>query len=144
MTSFGDERPSSLVAASARGARPRAAPRRPGCRRGNGRPAEYEAELNARAAAAIREEELEAIRERRASKAMPKATRPARRPASRRLDDGPGRHRGCSELTHLEAIGANFAERRRQADEAIASDVLELALHLARTWCAPPFRCAPN
>ena len=43
-----------------------------------------------------------------------------------------GRVEAAEELAHLKAIALTFANALSAADEAIASDVLELALHLAK------------
>ena len=43
-----------------------------------------------------------------------------------------GRAAAAAELEHLQSIALTFGNALAQADEAIASDVLELALHLAK------------
>ena len=43
-----------------------------------------------------------------------------------------GRAEAARELEHLQSIAVTFGEAVAQADEVIANDVLELALHLAR------------
>ncbi len=49
-----------------------------------------------------------------------------------------------AELANLRAIAAGFADALAQADETIAGDVLELALHLARGMVRTAFEVRPE
>lgn len=48
------------------------------------------------------------------------------------------------ELANLQSIAATFAQALTQADESIASDMLELALHLARNMLRSAFEVKPE
>ena len=51
-----------------------------------------------------------------------------------------GRAEAAAELEHLQAIALEFGAAIAHADEAIAADVLDLALDLAKACCAPRSR----
>jgi flagellar assembly protein FliH len=137
MTSFGDERPSTLAQ----------------------RQAERAALDAARAAAAPPPpppapvipmptvEEIEAIRE--AARQEGYAQGHAEGLASGHeagYQDGldTGRLEAAAELTHLQNIASTFGDAVTQADEAISNDVLELALHLARNMVRTAFEVRPE
>jgi flagellar assembly protein FliH len=141
MTSFGDERASTLAqrqAAEAAAAQ-----------------AQAEAQAQAMAlrameappAPAISEEELEAIREaaRQQGYAEGHEAGLATGHASG-YEDGLalGRAEAASELTHLQELTTSFGHAVTEADEAIAADVLELALHLARNMVRTAFEVRPE
>jgi flagellar assembly protein FliH len=140
MTSFGDERASAVAERRAAEAAAMAAR------------AEADA-LRAMEAppvpmtAAISEEELEAIREaaRQQGYAEGHEEGLATGHASG-YEDGlaVGRAEAAAELTHLQSIAVDFGDAVTQADEAIAADVLELALHLARNMVRTAFEVRPE
>jgi flagellar assembly protein FliH len=139
MTSFGDERASAVAerqaldaaAAQARALAAQRAPEPP--------PASM--------AAMISEEELEAIREaaRQQGYAEGHEAGIATGHASG-YEDGLalGRAEAAAELANLQGIAAAFGDAVTQADEAIAADVLELALHLARNMVRTAFDVRPE
>jgi flagellar assembly protein FliH len=141
MTSFGDERASAV--AERRAAEAAAAA------------AEAEALAHQRAMEAppaavapmISEEELEAIREaaRQQGYAEGHEAGLATGHASG-YEDGLalGRAEAAAELTHLQGIAVEFGNAVTQADEAIAADVLELALHLAKNMVRTAFEVRPE
>jgi flagellar assembly protein FliH len=137
MTSFGDERPSTLAQ----------------------RQAERAAAEAARAAAAPPAapplpaipmptvEEIEAIRE--AARQEGYAQGHAEGLASGHeagYQDGldTGRLEAAAELTHLQNLATTFGDAVTEADEAISNDVLELALHLARNMVRTAFEVRPE
>ena len=139
MTSFGDERASAVAerqaldaaAAQARALAAQRAPEPP--------PASM--------AAMISEEELEAIREaaRQQGYAEGHEAGIASGHASG-YEDGLalGRAEAAAELANLQGIAAAFGDAVTQADEAIAADVLELALHLAKNMVRTAFEVRPE
>jgi flagellar assembly protein FliH len=140
MTSFGDERPSTLAerrateaAAAASAAEAHAMAQR--------------AAAPGTAPASITEEELEAIREaaRQQGYAEGFEAGQANGHASG-YEDGlaQGRAEAADELTHLQGLTAAFGDAVTQADEAIAADVLELALHVARNMVRTAFEVRPE
>ena len=96
---------------------------------------------------AIGEEELEAIREaaRQQGYAEGHEAGLATGHASG-YEDGlaEGRAEAAVELSHLQGIAADFGNAVTQADEAIAADVLELALHLAKNMVRTAFDVRPE
>jgi flagellar assembly protein FliH len=98
-------------------------------------------------APAISEEELEAIREaaRQQGYAEGHEAGLATGHASG-YEDGlaEGRAEAAAELSHLQGIAADFGNAVTQADEAIAADVLELALHLAKNMVRTAFEVRPE
>ena len=136
MTSFGDERPSTLAqrqaeraaAEAARAAAPPPAPIAP-------------------AIPMPTVEEIEAIRE--AARQEGYAQGHAEGLASGHeagYQDGldMGRLEAAAELTHLQDLATTFGDAVTQADEAISNDVLELALHLARNMVRTAFEVRPE
>jgi flagellar assembly protein FliH len=55
-----------------------------------------------------------------------------------------GRAEAADELEHLRQLATTFGDAVTQADEAIANDVLELALHLARGMVRTAFDVKPD
>jgi flagellar assembly protein FliH len=55
-----------------------------------------------------------------------------------------GRAEAAEELEHLRQLATTFGDAVTQADEAISSDVLELALHLARGMVRTAFDVKPD
>jgi flagellar assembly protein FliH len=55
-----------------------------------------------------------------------------------------GRTESEAELAHIRSIAATFSQAVAQADETIASDVLDLALHLARSMLRTAFDVKPE
>jgi flagellar assembly protein FliH len=144
MTSFGDERESKVAERRAAEAAAAAAA------------AAAEAEAAALRALEppppqmvpmISEEELEAIREaaRQQGYAEGHEAGLATGHASG-YEDGlaQGRAEAAAELTHLQDLAANFGNAVTQADETIAADVLELALHLAKNMVRTAFEVRPE
>jgi flagellar assembly protein FliH len=144
MTSFGDERASTLAQrAAAREAEER----------------ELQASLAAAAAAKVQQaqiaaaiplptlEEIEAIHEaaRQEGYAEGHAEGMAAGHASGYQDGlDQGRAEAAHELTHLQDIAATFGKAVTEADETIAGDVLELALQLARGMVCTAFDVRPE
>jgi len=149
MTSFGDERPSTLAQ--------RAAAR-------EAESAQMQAALRARPAAAPQVpapatpsiplptiEEIEAIHDnaRREGYEEGHAEGHAEGLAAGHASgyqDGlaQGREEATRELQHLKALAATFGDAVTAADEAISQDVLELALHLARNMVRTAFEVRPE
>lgn len=147
MTSFGDERPSTLAQ--------RAAAREAEAQ-------ELQASLAAAAAAraqALAEaesvpaipmptvEEIEAIREaaRQEGYAEGHAEGVSAGHASGYQDGlDQGRAEAAGELTHLQEIAVRFGDAVTAADETISHEVLELALHLARNMVRTAFEVRPE
>jgi flagellar assembly protein FliH len=137
MTSFGDERPSTLAQrqaerAAAEAARAAAAPP----------PAPITPSIPMPTV-----EEIEAIRE--AARQEGYAQGHAEGLASGHeagYQDGldTGRLEAAAELTHLQNLATTFGDAVTEADEAISNDVLELALHLARNMVRTAFEVRPE
>jgi flagellar assembly protein FliH len=125
MASFGDERPSTVARRSA----------------------DQELQEQAQAAALAQElaiklptaEELEAIRE--AARADGHAEGHA---AGHAEGLALGRAEAADEAARLRALADTFSQAVARADEAIAGDVLELALHLARSMVRTAFEVRPE
>jgi flagellar assembly protein FliH len=137
MTSFGDERPSTL--AERRAAEAAAETQAMAQRAATPAPAPM--------APTLGEDELEAIREaaRQQGYAEGFEAGQANGHASG-YEDGlaQGRLEAADELTHLQGLTAAFGDAVTQADEAIAADVLELALHLAKNMVRTAFEVRPE
>jgi flagellar assembly protein FliH len=139
MTSFGDERPSSLAARIQ--AEERAA-----------------AVAAAAAAAAVpvpsvpamqlpTAAELEALREGARAEGYEEGLEEGLeegRAAGRAEAYEAGRQEAAAEMESLRAIAATFSQAVTAADETIASDVLELALHLARSMVRTALTVRPE
>jgi flagellar assembly protein FliH len=133
MTSFGDERPSALAARIQ---------------------AEERAAAAAAAAAAVSvpsvpamqlptAAELEALREGARAEGYEEGLEEGRA-AGRAEAYEAGRQEAAAEMESLRAIAATFSQAVTAADETIASDVLELALHLARSMVRTAFTVRPE
>ncbi len=143
MTSFGDERASAVAERERQAleaAHAHAHAQAMAAQRAMEAPA-------APAAPTISEEELEAIREaaRQQGYAEGHEAGLATGHASG-YEDGLalGRAEAAAELTHLQGIATEFGNAVTEADEAIAADVLELALHLARNMVRTAFEVRPE
>ena len=141
MTSFGDERPSSLAA------RVQAEERAAAASASYHAPAPSAAPAIGLPTAA----ELEAIRE--AARAEGHAEgyaeglqegREEGRTSGHNDAFAAGQQETADEMAALRAIAVTFSEAVAAADETIASDVLELALHLARSMVRTAFEVRPE
>lgn len=137
MTSFGDERPSSLAARI----------------QAEERAASIAASAAAAAAAPTvpmtpamqfpTAAELEALREDARAEGYAEG-REEGLAAGRAEALEAGRQETALEMETLRAIGATFSQAVTAADETIASDVLDLALHLARSMVRTAFTVRPE
>jgi flagellar assembly protein FliH len=142
MTSFGDERASAVAERQAAEAAAAAAQAHAQVL------TQYAAASQAAPmAATVSEEELEAIREaaRQQGYAEGHEAGQATGHASG-YEDGLalGRAEAAAELTHLQDIATSFGTAVTEADESIAADVLELALHLAKNMVRTAFEVRPE
>lgn len=137
MTSFGDERASAVAERQALDAA-----------RAQAMAAQRATEAPpASMTAMISEEELEAIREaaRQQGYAEGHEAGMASGHASGHEDGlALGRAEAAAELANLQDIAATFGDAVTRADEAIAADVLELALHLAKNMVRTAFDVRPE
>jgi flagellar assembly protein FliH len=118
MASFGDERPSTAAKRAATTVPPEpAAPQ----------------------VALPTAEELEAIRAAARSEGLEEG-----RAAGYEEGLAAGRTAAAAELEHLRTIGVEFGQAVAHADEAIANDVLDLALHLARAMLRTALEVRPE
>jgi flagellar assembly protein FliH len=144
MTSFGDERASAVAERQALEA---AAAAQANAQAHAQALTQYAMESQAAHAPTIAEEELEAIREaaRQQGYAEGHEAGLATGHASG-YEDGLalGRAESAAELTHLQDIATSFGDAVTQADESIAADVLELALHLAKNMVRTAFDVRPE
>ncbi|WP_229422853.1 flagellar assembly protein FliH [Telluria aromaticivorans] len=137
MTSFGDERPSTVARRAAMA--PPAAPAAPA--------------VNVDAGEIVRNvpmptaEELEAIREQARAEGYAEGLLEGQAAGQAQgYADGAaaGQLEASAELEHLRSIAATFSDAVVQADETIAHDVLELALRLARGMVRTAFEVRPE
>jgi flagellar assembly protein FliH len=137
MTSFGDERPSTLaqraaeaekVAAAAAAARAYEPPPQPAI------PMPTVDEIEAIRAAAREEGYAEGL----------DAGQAEGHAAGYEEGLALGRAEAAEELDHLRQLATTFGDAVTQADEAISNDVLELALHLARGMVRTAFDAKPD
>jgi flagellar assembly protein FliH len=147
MTSFGDERASAV--AERRAAEAAAAAQAQAQAQAHAQAlTQYAMESQAAPMApTVAEEELEAIREaaRQQGYAEGHEAGQATGHASG-YEDGLalGRAEAAAELTHLQDIATSFGAAVTEADESIAADVLELALHLAKNMVRTAFEVRPE
>jgi len=144
MTSFGDERPSAVAqrqaaldAAAATRARQQPAPAAPAP---SAAPAQPSIPLPTL-------EEIEAIRDGAHQEGYVEGHAQGMQAGhDAGYQDGleQGRAEAADEVARLKEIAGNFADAVTQADEAIANDVLELALHLARNMVRTAFETKPE
>lgn len=118
MASFGDERPSTAARRAATNVPPE--------------PAAPQVALPTAL-------EIEAIREAARSEGLEEG-----RAAGHAEGLAAGRAAAAAELEHLRAIAAGFGQAVAQADESIANDVLDLALHLARAMLRTALEVRPE
>jgi len=153
MTSFGDERPSTLAQrAAAREADERSTQSSLAAAAANAAAAAASsAQVQmAQQAAAIplpTLEEIEAIHEAARQEGYAEGHAEGLRAGhDSGYQDGldQGRAEAAGELTHLQDLAGHFGNAVTAADEAIANDVLELALHLARNMVRTAFEVRPE
>jgi flagellar assembly protein FliH len=134
MTSFGDERPSTVARRAALAPAPAPAP--------VPEPIEIVPHVALPTA-----EELEAIREQARAEGYAEGLAEGRAEGhAQGYAEGAaqGQQEASAELEHLRAIAATFSDAVVQADETIAHDVLELALRLARGMVRTAFDVRPE
>ena len=134
MTSFGDERPSTVARRAALAPAPAPAP--------VPEPVEIVPHVALPTA-----EELEAIREQARAEGYAEGLAEGRAEGhAQGYAEGAaqGQQEAGAELEHLRAIAATFSDAVVQADETIAHDVLELALRLARGMVRTAFDVRPE
>jgi flagellar assembly protein FliH len=140
MTSFGDERANAVAERqAAEAAAAAAAHAQSMAMRATAPPAP--------AAPMISEEELEAIREAARQQGYAEGFEAGQATGhASGYEDGlnEGRAEAAAELTHLQGIASEFGNAVTQADESIAADVLELALHLAKNMVRTAFEVRPE
>jgi flagellar assembly protein FliH len=142
MTSFGDERASAVAERRAAEAAAMVAQAEAAALRTHA-----PAPTSAPAAPTVSEEELEAIREAARQQGYAEGFEAGQSNGhASGYEDGLalGRAEAAAELTHLQSIAAGFGDAVTQADEAIAADVLELALHLAKNMVRTAFEVRPE
>ena len=133
MTSFGDERPSAVAQRSARAAAEAAPPPSPAAR--------------APAVPVPSALEIEAIREAARQEGYAEGVAAGQAAGHEAgYQDGleMGRAEAATELTHLQSLATTFGDAVTGADETISNDVLELALHLARSMVRTSFEVRPE
>ena len=136
MTSFGDERPSTVARRAAMAPAPAPASAPPA------EPIEIVPHVALPTA-----EELEAIREQARAEGYAEGLAEGRAEGhAQGYAEGAaqGQQEAGAELEHLRAIAATFSDAVVQADETIAHDVLELALRLARGMVRTAFDVRPE
>lgn len=132
MKSFGDLRPSAVAARQREEEEAAAAAAEAAAAEEAARQADYEAELNTPPPPEYpTEEELAAIREEARQQGYEDGYRAGHADGQAAALDA-GRAATQQLLAPMESIAANFSEALRGADQLIANDVLELALHLAK------------
>ena len=145
MTSFGDERPSTLAARiKEKEAEERAAAAAASARAQQAQ--QFAAEQAAAAAPAVQlptAAELEAIREQARAEGYAEGLEEGRAAGHAEAFEA-GRVEAAAELQSLRAVAASFSGALAQADETIAADVLDLALHLARSMVRTAFDVRPE
>lgn len=146
MTSFGDERASAVAERRAAEAAAAAAQAQ----------AQAHAQVLTQYAAAsqaapvaqtVSEEELEAIREAARQQGYAEGHEAGLATGhAGGYEDGLalGRAEAAAELAHLQSIATGFGNAVTEADESIAADVLELALHLSRNMVRTAFEVRPE
>ena len=146
MTSFGDERPSTVARRAAMA--PPAAPAAPAAgAAGAASAASVDTGEIVRNVPMPTAEELEAIRENARAEGYAEGLAEGRAAGEAQgYADGAaaGQLEADAELEHLRTIAATFSDAVAQADETIAHDVLELALHLARSMVRTAFDVRPE
>ena len=139
MTSFGDERASTVAERERQAAEAAAA---------HAQAMAAQRAMEAQPAApAITEEELEAIREAARQQGYAEGFEAGQATGhASGYEDGmnQGRAEAADELAHLQSIANEFGKAVTEADEAIAGDVLELALHLAKNMVRTAFEVRPE
>jgi len=134
MTSFGDERPSSLAARIQ--AEERAAAQAAAAQAAAAAPVVPAMQLPTAA-------ELEALREGARAEGYAEGLEEGRAAGHAEAYEA-GRAEVAAEMESLRAIAQTFSGAVAAADETIASDVLDLALHLARSMVRTAFTVRPE
>lgn len=137
MTSFGDERPSSLAA------RIQAEERAAAIAASAAAAAQASAVPAAPAMLLPTAAELEALREDARAEGHAEGLQEGRAAGHAEALEA-GRQEVAAEMATLRAVAATFSGAVAAADETIASDVLELALHLARSMVRTAFTVRPE
>jgi flagellar assembly protein FliH len=141
MTSFSDERANAVAERQALDAAAAQAQAREQAMR------QQAIEPPAPPAPMISEEELEAIREAARQQGYAEGFEAGQASGhASGYEDGlnEGRAEAAGELTHLQSIANEFGNAVTRADETIAADVLELALHLAKNMVRTAFEVRPE
>jgi flagellar assembly protein FliH len=140
MTSFGDERPSTLAQRAAEAERAAAAARAYEPQQQQQQPPQPTIQLPTA-------EELEAIRAAAREEGYAEgldAGQAEGHAAGYEEGLALGRAEAAEELEHLRRLATTFGDAVTEADEAISNDVLELALHLARGMVRTAFDVKPD
>ena len=143
MNSFGDQRPSTLAARIAAEEREKAAAAAANASRMPAQaPAQSVPQVQLPTAA-----ELEALREAARAEGYDEGLEEGRAAGyaaghAEALEQG--RLEAAAEIESLRAVASSFSTALAQADDSIASDVLDLALHLARSMVRTAFEVRPE
>ncbi|MCC2962008.1 flagellar assembly protein FliH [Massilia sp. IC2-278] len=143
MNSFGDQRPSTLAARIAAEEREKAAAAAANASRIPAQaPAQSVPQVQLPTAA-----ELEALREAARAEGYDEGLEEGRAAGyaaghAEALEQG--RLEAAAEIESLRAVASSFSTALAQADDSIASDVLDLALHLARSMVRTAFEVRPE
>ena len=146
MTSFGDERPSTLAARIKEQEEEENRARAAAANAAAARVQQFAAEQAAPPAPAVQlptAAELEAIREQARAEGYAEGREEGRAAGHAEAFEA-GRVEAAAELQSLRAVAASFSGALAQADETIAADVLDLALHLARSMVRTAFDVRPE
>ena len=140
MTSFGDERPSTLAQRAAEAEKAAAAARAYEPQQQQQQPPQPAIQLPTA-------EELEAIRAAAREEGYAEGLEAGQAEGhAAGYEEGLalGRAEAAEELEHLRQLATTFGDAVTEADEAISNDVLELALHLARGMVRTAFDVKPD
>ncbi len=146
MTSFGDERPSTLAARIKEKEEEENRAQAAAAGAAAARAQQFAAEQAAAAMPAVQlptAAELEAIREQARAEGYAEGLEEGRAAGHAEAFEA-GRVEAATELQSLRAVAASFSDALAQADETIAADVLDLALHLARSMVRTAFEVRPE
>ena len=146
MTSFGDERPSTLAARIKEKEEEENRARAAAANAAAARAQQFAAEQAVPASPAVQlptAAELEAIREQARAEGYAEGMEEGRAAGHAEAFEA-GRVEAAAELQSLRAVAASFSGALAQADETIAADVLDLALHLARSMVRTAFDVRPE
>ena len=150
MNSFGDQRPSTLAARIAAEEREKAAAAAANASRMPSQAAQPQAQAQAQAMPQVQlptAAELESLREAARAEGYDEGLeegRAAGYAAGHAEAMEQGRLEASAEIESLRAVASSFSTALAQADDSIASDVLDLALHLARSMVRTAFEVRPE